>query len=99
MKVKSAIKRICGFCQIIRRGKILYVRCQKNNRHKQRQGFHSLDNRFKLGDKNHCQCPSLAVYDMSKMELNLPVQKECSHSHKKEDSLDKVIDQMNNKLI
>jgi ribosomal protein L36 len=99
MKVKSAIKRICGFCQIIRRGKILYVRCQKNNRHKQRQGFSTLDNRFRLGDKNHCTCPPLAVYDLNKMELNIPMQKTCSHKTANKDSIDTILDQMNNKLI
>lgn len=104
MKVKSAIKRICGFCQIIRRGKNLFVRCQKNNRHKQRQGYSTLDNRFKLGDKNHCTCPSLAVYDLNKMELNIPVkQNSCTHKNNicndNKDTVDSIIDQMNNKLI
>jgi ribosomal protein L36 len=61
MKVRSSIKRICGFCQIVRRGKYVYVRCQVNNRHKQRQGFHTTDSKFVIGDKNHCECPSLII--------------------------------------
>lgn len=57
MKVRSAIKRICGYCQVIRRGKKIMVRCQKNKRHKQRQGFATVDfGRFKVGDPSHCEC-------------------------------------------
>lgn len=58
MKVKSSIKRLCGYCQIIRRGKTLYVRCQKFGKHKQRQGFHTSDQIFELGDPIYCECPS-----------------------------------------
>ena len=39
MKIKSAVKRLCEHCYMVRRGKTLYVRCTKNPRHKQRQGF------------------------------------------------------------
>ena len=36
MKIKSAVKRLCEHCYMVRRGKTLYVRCTKNPRHKQR---------------------------------------------------------------
>lgn len=39
MKVKSAVKRMCDTCKIVRRGKRVYVICGSNPRHKQRQGF------------------------------------------------------------
>ena len=39
MKIKSAVKRLCEHCYMVRHGKTLYVRCTKNPRHKQRQGF------------------------------------------------------------
>jgi len=42
MKIKSAVKRLCEHCYMVRRGKTLYVRCTKNPRHKQRQGFATL---------------------------------------------------------
>ena len=42
MKIKSAVKRLCEHCIMVRRGKTLYVRCTKNPRHKQRQGFATL---------------------------------------------------------
>jgi large subunit ribosomal protein L36 len=39
MKVRSSIKRMCGACRIVRREGRNYVYCEKNPRHKQRQGF------------------------------------------------------------
>ena len=45
MKIKSAVKRLCEHCYMVRRGKTLYVRCTKNPRHKQRQGFATLATR------------------------------------------------------
>ena len=91
MKVRSAIKRICGFCQIIRRGKILYVRCQKNNKHKQRQGFHSFDNEFKLGDKDFCECPSSFE---SIFESDTIIENCCENNNKEND-----LESNKNKLI
>ena len=41
MKVRSAIKAMCKHCYVVRRGKIRYVKCKKNPKHKQRQGFHT----------------------------------------------------------
>jgi large subunit ribosomal protein L36 len=38
MRVKSSIKRLCDECYLVRRGKINYVYCKVNPRHKQRQG-------------------------------------------------------------
>jgi ribosomal protein L36 len=66
MKVKSSVKRICGFCYIVRRGKTVYVRCQKYKRHKQRQGFHTVNASFKIGDKNYCECN----FESEKKDLN-----------------------------
>ena len=42
MKVRSALKRLCDGCFIVRRGKRLYVRCKTSPKHKQRQGLHTL---------------------------------------------------------
>ena len=42
MKVRSSIKTLCKHCYVVKRGKIRYVYCKKNGKHKQRQGnFHS----------------------------------------------------------
>ena len=38
MKVMSALKKRCEHCRLVRRGKILYVYCSVNPRHKARQG-------------------------------------------------------------
>ncbi|KAA8492015.1 hypothetical protein FVE85_8497 [Porphyridium purpureum] len=38
MKHVSALKFRCPHCRLGRKGKILYVRCDENPRHKQRQG-------------------------------------------------------------
>ncbi len=43
MKVKSAIRKICHNCKIVRKGKRNYVYCATNPRHKQRQGFSTLE--------------------------------------------------------
>ena len=41
MKTKSAIKRLCKHCKIVKRRGRNFVICKKNPRHKQRQGFHT----------------------------------------------------------
>jgi large subunit ribosomal protein L36 len=38
MRVRSSVKKRCEDCYIVRRGKINYVYCKSNGRHKQRQG-------------------------------------------------------------
>jgi len=38
MKVKSALKKLCQYCYIQRKGKKIYVKCKADPRHKQRQG-------------------------------------------------------------
>jgi ribosomal protein L36 len=91
MKVKSSIRRMCGFCQIIRRGKILFVRCQRNNRHKQRQGFHTLNQKFKIGDLNFCECSG---------ENNTNINNVNKQDNKEEHKCDNdIIESMKNKLI
>jgi large subunit ribosomal protein L36 len=42
MKVRSAIRKICEHCKMVKRGKKNYVICAQNPRHKQRQGFATL---------------------------------------------------------
>mmetsp|Transcript_18586 Transcript_18586/g.65733 ORF Transcript_18586/g.65733 Transcript_18586/m.65733 type:complete len:122 (-) Transcript_18586:278-643(-) len=42
MKVRSSVKKICEKCQVVRRGKKVYVICKANPKHKQRQGFSTL---------------------------------------------------------
>jgi large subunit ribosomal protein L36 len=48
MKVRSAIKTFCKHCYVVRRGKVRFVYCKKNPKHKQRQGFHT---------QTHVCCP------------------------------------------
>ena len=38
MKVKSTIKKICRDCKSVKRGKVNYIICKSNPKHKQRQG-------------------------------------------------------------
>ncbi|MFH1831330.1 MAG: 50S ribosomal protein L36 [bacterium] len=38
MKVRTSVKKICGHCKIVKRGKVVRVLCEKQPRHKQRQG-------------------------------------------------------------
>jgi len=38
MKVVSSLKKYCEYCNFVRKGKKVYVKCVKNPRHKQRQG-------------------------------------------------------------
>jgi len=123
MKVKSSIKKICGFCRIIRRGKHLYVRyaifithnnnnnynkiimmisrerkkieklillkfyyfipknfrCEKYNRHKQRQGFSTLDINIRLDKEKYCECEGEKQIDLTQEEESLYniVEEEC----------------------
>ncbi|KDP32414.1 hypothetical protein JCGZ_13339 [Jatropha curcas] len=39
MKVRSSVKKMCEFCQIVKRRGRVYVMCSSNPKHKQRQGF------------------------------------------------------------
>jgi ribosomal protein L36 len=41
LKVRSAIKKMCEHCQIIKRGKKLRVNCTRSPKHRQRQGMHT----------------------------------------------------------
>ncbi len=41
MKVRSSVKALCKHCFVVRRGKIRFVYCKKDPKHKQRQGFHT----------------------------------------------------------
>lgn len=67
MKVRSSIKTLCKHCYVVKRGKIRYVYCKKNGKHKQRQGnFHSM-----AGDRP-CVCCALGD------QLSTAV--ECSHA-------------------
>mgnify|MGYP000213974817 CR=1 FL=1 len=38
MKVRASVKPICDRCKVIRRKGVVRVICDKNPRHKQRQG-------------------------------------------------------------
>jgi large subunit ribosomal protein L36 len=38
MKVRTSIKKICNDCRIIKRKGVVRVICQKEPKHKQRQG-------------------------------------------------------------
>ena len=42
MKVRSAVKKICADCKLVKRGRKQFVICAANARHKQRQGFATL---------------------------------------------------------
>ncbi|WCJ29631.1 Ribosomal protein L36 [Euphorbia peplus] len=41
MKVRSSVKKMCEFCQIIKRRGRVFVICSSNPKHKQRQGMSS----------------------------------------------------------
>ncbi|KAI7855065.1 ribosomal protein L36-domain-containing protein [Circinella umbellata] len=38
MKVRSSVKKLCDGCNTVRRRGKLFVTCNKNKKHKQRQG-------------------------------------------------------------
>jgi ribosomal protein L36 len=87
MKVRAAIKRICGYCQVIRRGKKIVVRCMKNKRHKQRQGFSTLDANFKINDPKYCEC--------SETNLNNPMD---NNTNSRNSSVKDVLDSLNRNI-
>ncbi|XP_050205044.1 uncharacterized protein LOC126655088 [Mercurialis annua] len=39
MKVRSSVKKMCDFCQVVKRRGRVYVICTSNPKHKQRQGM------------------------------------------------------------
>ncbi|MCM8532068.1 MAG: 50S ribosomal protein L36 [Lentisphaeraceae bacterium] len=38
MKVRASVRRMCEYCKVVKRQGVVRVICQKNPRHKQRQG-------------------------------------------------------------
>ena len=42
MKVRGSLRRICGSCKLVKRGKKVFVVCTSSPKHKQRQGFSTL---------------------------------------------------------
>ena len=38
MKVRTSVKKMCNNCRIVKRSGVVRVICDKNPRHKQRQG-------------------------------------------------------------
>mmetsp|Transcript_21325 Transcript_21325/g.37755 ORF Transcript_21325/g.37755 Transcript_21325/m.37755 type:complete len:114 (+) Transcript_21325:110-451(+) len=42
MKVRSAVRRMCRDCQVVKRRGRVHVVCKSNPKHKQRQGLHTM---------------------------------------------------------
>ncbi|EER90659.1 uncharacterized protein LOC8057078 [Sorghum bicolor] len=42
MKVRASVKRLCGFCKVVKRRGIVFIHCTANPKHKQRQGFSTI---------------------------------------------------------
>ncbi|VAI23957.1 uncharacterized protein LOC125511114 [Triticum urartu] len=42
MKVRASVKRLCGFCKVVKRRGIVFIHCTSNQKHKQRQGFSTI---------------------------------------------------------
>ncbi|EIE20967.1 hypothetical protein COCSUDRAFT_83526 [Coccomyxa subellipsoidea C-169] len=42
MRVRSAVKRLCDACRVVKRRGRLFIVCKTNPKHKQRQGYHTL---------------------------------------------------------
>ncbi|MCH2205917.1 MAG: 50S ribosomal protein L36 [Lentisphaerales bacterium] len=38
MKVRASVRRMCEYCKVVKRQGVVRVICEKNPRHKQRQG-------------------------------------------------------------
>jgi large subunit ribosomal protein L36 len=42
MKVKASVKKICEGCRVVKYNKKVYIKCNENPRHKQRQRFSTM---------------------------------------------------------
>ena len=69
MKVRSAIKAMCKHCYVVRRGKIRYVKCKKNPKHKQRQGYHTSAPSLAEASCVCEECTELAIPSMKSFPL------------------------------
>ncbi|WP_454614414.1 50S ribosomal protein L36 [Candidatus Legionella polyplacis] len=38
MKIRTSVKKFCRYCKVIRRKRVVRVLCNKDKRHKQKQG-------------------------------------------------------------
>ncbi|HEX2977809.1 MAG TPA: 50S ribosomal protein L36 [Candidatus Babeliales bacterium] len=38
MKVRTSVKKVCSNCRVVKRKRTVRIICEKNPRHKQRQG-------------------------------------------------------------
>ncbi|CAN0838634.1 50S ribosomal protein L36 [Linum grandiflorum] len=52
MKVRSSVKKMCEFCQIIKRRGHIYVLCSSNPKHKQRQGMTTFSHQVSLSSES-----------------------------------------------
>ncbi|KRX04175.1 Ribosomal protein L36 [Pseudocohnilembus persalinus] len=55
MKIKSAIRKLCEHCKVVKSGKKIYIKCKADPRHKQRQGrknFSTLQNQAGIQNMN-----------------------------------------------
>ncbi|CAN1120526.1 50S ribosomal protein L36 [Linum perenne] len=52
MKVRSSVKKMCEFCQVIKRRGRIYVLCSSNPKHKQRQGMATLSHEVSLSQES-----------------------------------------------
>eukprot|EP00903_Cladosiphon_okamuranus_P012404 g11626.t1 len=41
MRVRSAVRRMCRDCYVVKKKRVVYIRCKSVKKHKQRQGFHT----------------------------------------------------------
>ena len=76
MKVVSSIKPICKDCYLVRRGKVLYMRCKSSPRHKRRQGFSTMMARPEVEQAHSpsCGCCAEPVVQMSGVQAVKPLQ-------------------------
>ena len=49
MKVRASVKKICEYCKVVKRKRVVYVVCQRSPKHKQRQGFMPTSDPFASG--------------------------------------------------
>eukprot|EP00961_Rhodomonas_salina_P037863 508691-Rhodomonas_salina.1 len=62
MKVRSAVKKMCEHCKVVKRkNRRVYIVCSANKKHKQRQGFHTSASETTSVASQQAAAPMLAL--------------------------------------
>ncbi|KAL4445568.1 hypothetical protein ABPG74_006119 [Tetrahymena malaccensis] len=92
MKIKSALKKYCQHCYIVKRGKKVMIKCKIDPRHKQRQGFCTAQE-MQVEQQQIIQneCLNQNMVNMDQIYIMSKIQNDCMMTYSISDLYNKII--------